>query len=165
MQRCRMSNDLNTALSDAIKQHLPEVAAKELRVYIERAEEIARKLKSTESVLETTRTDLLTARSSLRNQDVIDSDIANLRNGQAKLQEEKLILVYEKAELRAKIAEASLNANNHVVEMFLRLPSVRTSVHGNVHVPVEGHGNGNGYSVPGHVEERHQSTTTTVTHE
>lgn len=28
-----MSNDLNTALSDAIKQHLPEVAAKELRVH------------------------------------------------------------------------------------------------------------------------------------
>lgn len=89
MPRYRMSSDLNTSLSDAIRQHLPEVAAKELRVFIERAEETARKLKVAESNLESTKVDLLTAMANLRAQDVLDTDIAKLKEGQNKLHEEK----------------------------------------------------------------------------
>lgn len=155
---------LNDDVSDAIRKNLPEVAANELKKFIDQAQRTADELNSARNDLTRVRAELKTAQEALSEHRSLENKLTEMKSQRDDLDKRELQLRHDTAMNRALVAEAELKGGMHVMGLVFRNATVSQTVLGTIPVPVEGqapsqYNNG----CPGHVSSGGISTTTETT--
>lgn len=134
--------NINTAILDAIKSHIPETIAGELRKYLDEAN-----LAFSKVALLTKENDSLNQKINILNDEKYKlenslNDANQLKrkyeNGIALINIEKDKIVEERANHKYEVANAQYNTVMQVLDKFLRNGTVRTNIQRQVSHPVEG---------------------------
>ncbi len=162
-----MSDLLNESIHKAIAENLPQLAATELKTFIQRAEATEKKLGEVQRSLDLKEREVAQLHGRLQEQETIDSRAATVKQSLADLAKRELDMVHREAKLVAEKAIAEKDMALLVLDKFLRLPSVRTTLTATVGVPVEGQAPNqyNSCGSPGRVDLANQSEHKVVTPE
>lgn len=129
---------LADGVAQVISERMPEVAATELKKFIERAERTADELNIARADLERTRIERDRMQSELKEHRSLDTKLDEIKTKTSDLEKRELQLALSTAENRALVAEGRLDTGMKVMELVFRNTTVSQRILGTVPLPVEG---------------------------
>lgn len=162
--------DINAALSQLIKNNLPEAVAMEMSKYLETSKNAIEEnaaLHKKNALLNRQISDLTSQVSSLssKNSD-LEFEIRRVNDLKRSLDHFQLELLKKEASIEARVSDASKHAAFDVINLFLKNQVIRTNIQKTVGIPVEGIPPSQYTSgTPGSIIQSYDSQFTTVENE
>lgn len=138
---------LSDAVSKAIQENLNGMVAAELQAYLTEAEAVKKERDGLRALLAAAKEMIVGYNAKDGQYDDMQRGLKNLADERAKFQAEQLKFSHVKAEHPTAVALAEMQGFKEAVNLFLRVPTIRTATTKDVGVPIDGvsgsqHGSG-----------------------